>query len=105
MNSHATLSLLQIEQEIETQAKEWQRQRLQQRLQQQADEQGAVCPETGEALQEARYETVTLDTCAGTLTIQRIMGGILGPGNGSIRSGCFGGSNRAKGSVRSCRSG
>ena len=70
MNSHATLSLLQIEQEIETQAKEWQRQRLQQRLQQQADEQGAVCPETGEALQEARYETVTLDTCAGTLTIR-----------------------------------
>ena len=70
MNSNATLSLLQIEQEVETQAKEWQRQRLQQRLQQRADEQGAVCPETGEALQEARYQTVTLDTCAGTLTIR-----------------------------------
>lgn len=70
MNSKAKLSLLEIEQEVETQAKEWQRQRLQNRLQQLADEQGAVCPETGEALQEARYETVTLDTCAGTVTIR-----------------------------------
>ncbi len=65
MHSKAKLSLLQIEQEVETQAKEWQRQRLQSRLQQLADEQGAISPETGEALQEARYESVTLDTCAG----------------------------------------
>jgi hypothetical protein len=70
MNSKAKLSLLQIEQEVEAQAKEWQRQRLEQRLQQLADEQGAVCPETGEALQEARYQTVTLDTCAGTVTMR-----------------------------------
>ena len=70
MNTKAKLSLLQIEQEVEAQAKEWQRQRLQQRLQAVADEQGAVCPETAEALQEARYQTVTLDTCAGTLTLR-----------------------------------
>ena len=70
MNAKPKLSLLEIEQEVETQAKEWQRQRLQNRLQQLADEQGAVCPQTGEALQEARYETVTLNICAGTVTIR-----------------------------------
>lgn len=70
MNSQAKLSLLQIEQEVETQAKEWQRQRLQSRLQQLADAQGAVCPYTDQALQEARYQTVTLDTCAGTVTLR-----------------------------------
>jgi hypothetical protein len=70
MNLEAKLSLLAIEQEIETEAKEWQRQRLQHRLQQWAEQQGAVCPDTGQALQEARYEAVTLDTCAGTVTLQ-----------------------------------
>ena len=70
MNSKPKRSLLEIEQEVETQAKEWQRKRLQLRLQQLADEQGAVCPDTGEALQQARYETVTLDTCAGTVRIR-----------------------------------
>lgn len=70
MNCQTQLSLLEIEQAVETEAKEWQRQRLQKRLQQLADEQGAVCPDTGEALQEARYETVTLDTCAGTVTLR-----------------------------------
>jgi len=68
MSSKAKLSLLEIEQEVEAQAREWHRQQLQKRLQQAAEEQGAVCPETGEALQEARFETVTLDTCAGTIT-------------------------------------
>ena len=70
MSSPAKLSLLAIEQEVEIQAREWQRQQLQKRLQQMADEQGAVCPETGEALQEACYATVTLDTCAGTVTLR-----------------------------------
>jgi hypothetical protein len=70
MNPNAKLSLLEIEQEVETEAKEWQRQRLQNRLQQLAEAQGAVCPDTGQALQEARYETVTLDTCAGTITLR-----------------------------------
>jgi len=68
MSAKAKLSLLEIEQEVEAQAQEWQRHQLQKRLQQAAEEQGAVCPETGEALQEARFETVTLDTCAGTIT-------------------------------------
>jgi hypothetical protein len=70
MSQKAKLGLLEIEQEVETQARAWQGQQLQKRLQQVADEQGAVCPDTGEALQEARYETVTLDTCAGTLTVR-----------------------------------
>jgi hypothetical protein len=70
MSQKAKLSLLQIEQEVEAQAQEWRRQRLQKRLQQEADELGAVCPDSGEALQEARYETVTLDTCAGTVTVR-----------------------------------
>lgn len=70
MSQRAKLSLLQIEQEIETHAREWRRQRLQKRLQQEADELGAVCPDSGAALQEARYETVTLDTCAGTVTVR-----------------------------------
>jgi hypothetical protein len=63
-------SLLEIEQEVEAQAREWHRQRLQKRLQQAADEQGAVCPLSGERLQEARYENVTLITCAGTVTLR-----------------------------------
>ena len=70
MSQKAKPSLLEIEQEVEAQAREWHRLRLQKRLQQAADEQGAVCPLTGESLQEARYETVTLDTCAGTLTLR-----------------------------------
>ena len=68
MSAKAKLSLLEIEQEVEAQAQEWQRHQLRKRLQQAAEEQGAVCPETGEALQEARFENVTLDTCAGTIT-------------------------------------
>ena len=70
MSPQAKLSLLAIEQEVEIQARQWPRQQLQKRLQQMADEQGAVCPETGAALQEACYETVTLDTCAGTVTFR-----------------------------------
>src|ERR1019366_2981525 len=53
MNPKAKLSLLEIEQEVEAQAREWHRQQLQKRLQQVAEEQGAVCPLTGEPLQAA----------------------------------------------------
>jgi hypothetical protein len=70
MSQTAKPSLREIEQEIEAQAQEWHRQQLQKRLQQAADEQGAVCPHTGELLQEARYETVTLVTCAGTVRLR-----------------------------------
>ena len=70
MSPKAKPSLLEIEQQVEAQAREWHRQQLQKRLQQAADEQGAVCPNTGERLQEARYEIVTLDTCAGTVTLK-----------------------------------
>ena len=70
MSQTAQPSLLEIEQEIEAQAREWHRQQLQKRLQQAAEEQGAVCPHTGELLQEARYETVTLETCAGTVRLR-----------------------------------
>jgi hypothetical protein len=70
MSQTAKPSLLEIEQEIEAQAREWHCQQLQKRLQQAAEEQGAVCPHTGELLQEARYETVTLETCAGTVRLR-----------------------------------
>jgi len=70
MSPSATPSLLEIEQEVEARAREWHRQRLQQRLQQAADQQGAVCPHSAEPLKAARYETVTLDTCAGTVTLR-----------------------------------
>jgi hypothetical protein len=70
MSPKAKLSLLEIEQEVEAQAREWHRQQLQKRLQQVADEQGAVCPQSGEPLQEARFETVTLETCAGKVSLQ-----------------------------------
>ena len=70
MSPKAKLSLLEIEQEVEVQAREWHRQQLQKRLQQVAEEQGAVCPLTGEPLQAACYEAVTLDTCAGTVTLR-----------------------------------
>jgi len=70
MNAQAKFSLLEIEQAVEAEAKEWQRQRLQNRLQQLAEAQGAVCPDTGQALQEARYAALTLKTCAGKVTIR-----------------------------------
>ena len=70
MSPKTKLSLLEIEQEVEAQAREWHRQQLQKRLQQVAEEQGAVCPLTGEPLQAACYEAVTLDTCAGTVTLR-----------------------------------
>jgi hypothetical protein len=74
MSPSATSSLLEIEQEVEAQAREWHRQRLQKRLQQAADKQGAVCPCSGEPLAAARYETVTLDTCVGTVNLRAYYG-------------------------------
>jgi hypothetical protein len=74
MNQSATPSLLEIEQEVEAQAREWHRQRLQKRLQQAADNQGAVCPHSAESLKAARYDTVTLDTCVGTVTLRAYYG-------------------------------
>jgi len=70
MSATTKLSLLAIEQEVEAGAREWQRQQLQKRLQQAAQAQGAICPQTGQALQAARFETVTLDTCAGTVSFR-----------------------------------
>jgi hypothetical protein len=63
-------SLLEMEQEIEAAARQWWRQQLQERLQQAADRQGAVCPLTAIKLADARFETVTLITCAGTVKIR-----------------------------------
>ena len=56
MSPKTKLSLLEIEQEVEAQAREWHRQQLQKRLQQVAEEQGAVCPLTGEPLQDVKGE-------------------------------------------------
>ena len=70
MSQANKLSLLELELESEIEARSWQRERLQKRLQQIADEQGAICPHTGQPLQEARYEPLTLDTCAGTITLR-----------------------------------
>jgi len=70
MSPKPKLSLLAIEQEVEAQAREWHRARLQKRLQQVADEEGAVCPHTGQPLQEARYEPLSLDTCVGKVVLR-----------------------------------
>ena len=53
MSPNATPSLLEIEQAVEIKAREWQRQQLQKRLQQAADQQGAICPHSGQPLQAA----------------------------------------------------
>ena len=74
MSPNATPSLLEIEQAVEIQAREWQRQQLQKRLQQAADQQGKICPHSGQPLQGARYEIVTLDPCAGTVTVRAYYG-------------------------------
>ena len=70
MSQTAPPSLLEIEQEIEAQAREWHRQQLQKRCNRPPRKQGVVCPHTGELSQEARYETVTLETCAGTVRLR-----------------------------------
>jgi len=74
MSPNATPSLLEIEQAVEIKAREWQRQQLQKRLQQAADQQGKICPHSGQPLQAARYEIVTLDTCVGTVTVRAYYG-------------------------------
>ena len=105
MSPKTKLSLLEIEQEVEAQAREWHRQQLQKRLQQVAEEQGAVCPLTGEPLQAACYEAVTWIPVRAPLPSVRTMAAIPRPGSGSIPSDCFGDSNPVKGSARSCRIG
>jgi hypothetical protein len=90
MSQENRMSLLEIEQEVESQAREWHRQRLQGRLQAVADQHGAVCPLTGEALQEARYQTVSLITVQARSACAPITDAIPGPASGSVRSGYSG---------------
>ena len=46
--------LLELEQEVLEEGREWTRRRLQERLQEQIDEIGAVCPQSGLLLKDQR---------------------------------------------------
>jgi hypothetical protein len=63
-------SLLALEQEAAAEGRAYGRERLRQRLQQIADEQGLVCPSSGQRLQDARFRNLLLSTTLGVVNIR-----------------------------------
>lgn len=68
--SAARDSLLELEREAAAEGRQYGREKLRQRLQAIAQEQGSVCPGSGEHLKEARFRYVPLITTLGTLSIR-----------------------------------
>ena len=68
--SAAKDSLIEMEREAAEQGRHFGREKLRQRLQAIADEQGWICPGSGEPLREARLRHVSLITTLGTLRIR-----------------------------------
>ena len=71
--SAAKDSLIEMEREAAEQGRHFGREKLRQRLQAIADEQGWICPGSGEPLREARLRHVTLIPTLGTLRIRPIV--------------------------------
>lgn len=62
--------LLQLEQEVLAEGREWTRQRLEQRLQAHSDELPTVCPKTGEGLKDVRWRDLQLRTISGIVKVR-----------------------------------
>lgn len=67
-------TLLEIENEVLQEGREWTRNRLQERLQQAADRISAVCGQSGLMLKRQQKTSFTLMTVSGTVTIKAIRG-------------------------------
>lgn len=66
----ASPSLLELEKAAAEEGRRYGREQLRQRLQQIAQEQGSVCPSSGQRLQDACFRDLPLNTTLGTLTIR-----------------------------------
>lgn len=62
--------LIELEREAAAEGRQYGREKLRQRLQAIADEQGLVCPGSGEHLQDARFRNLPLITTLGTVNIR-----------------------------------
>jgi len=62
--------LIELEREAAEQGRQYGREKLRQRLQAIADEQGLVCPGSGEHLRDARFRTLSLITTLGAMSIR-----------------------------------
>ena len=68
--SAAAPSLMELEREAAEQGRQYGRENLRQRLQVIADEQGLICPGSGEHLQDARFRNLPLITTLGPVHIR-----------------------------------
>jgi hypothetical protein len=62
--------LIELERQAAEEGRQYGREKLRQRLQAIADEQGLVCPSSGDHLQNARFRTLPLITTLGTVSIR-----------------------------------
>lgn len=62
--------LRQLEQEALAEGREWTRRRLEQGLQKESDALAAVCPQTGEGLQDVRWRALQLRTVSGVVRLR-----------------------------------
>ena len=63
-------ALRELEQAALTEGHEWTRARLEKQLQQHAETLAAVCPQTGEPLQNTRWRELQLATVVGTVEVR-----------------------------------
>lgn len=64
------MSLMALERQAAEEGRQYGRERLRQRLQAIADEQGLICPDSGEHLQDARFRNLPLITSLGPLNLR-----------------------------------
>ena len=76
MNTEQTRprTLREIEMEVETEGREWTRQRLQQRLQAEADRHGGFSPLSGQPVVHRRTRPMQLRTAVGVVKLQVLYG-------------------------------
>ena len=63
-------ALRELEQAALAEGREWTRMRLEKQLQQQSEAIAAVCPQSGEALQNTRWRQLQLATVVGTVEVR-----------------------------------
>jgi hypothetical protein len=68
--SAANHCLIELEREAAEQGRQYGREKLRQRLQAIAEEQGLICPGSGEHLRDARFRNLPLNTTLGTVCIR-----------------------------------
>jgi hypothetical protein len=72
--SAAKDGLMELERQAAEEGRQYGREKLRHRLQAIADDQGLVCPDSGEHLQNARFRNLPLITTLGTVNIRAYYG-------------------------------